>query len=1498
MLAAAVISAGAATPAKKLQAGTDQQPSVKTATTVLTPAAKAPKGTAAWPKARRVNKNANPFLKSRNTVTYRPQRTAPGPYRAASTLPANAVISYSDTWTQENSPIGLYSIPTSGSVAAFTPIFINEDFSGNLGVVPFDGKMLSLYQYEMFGMTITYLSIIDLSTGETIDSGMIDNPTWSAFDLTYDETTGRAYGAFGNLETGATFFGTMDPENLQVTPVKTYTDGTTLTGTGIAADGTMYAMDAAGNFYTVNKATGDLTLVKATGIVTQYITTGTFDNRTGRFYYASSLDQGSAFYAIDTAGNATKVYDMPDEEQLNGMFMPAPAAADKAPAAVDDLTVTFPSDALSGTVAFTLPSTLYDGTAATGEMTWTVTANDSQVATGSAQAGTAVSAPVTLTESGTYTFTVTASNATGTGPKTKTTLYVGTDTPMAATGVGLVYTGGTATLTWTAPTEGENGATLDPASLAYRITRHPGDVVVAASHTSTTFTEAYPEPEQGLEALSYTVETLYKGQTSDAVRSNSVVLGTATPPFATGFDTKDDFAMFSVVDNNGDGRTWEFANSQARYIYSGANNADDYLITPAIRLQAGKNYILSFDTYGYSKNFPERVAAYLGTAPTAAAMTTCLVTPTDIANDIDSPEHISVAFSPETDGTYYIGIKACSDADAFYLYVDNFSLSAPLDNAAPAAVTGLTVTPDPAGAAKATVSFTAPSKNMGGGTLTSLDKVEIYREGSEQPVATLNPAIGAAASWTDENAPAGTVTYTVIPSNASGAGLSATATAYIGFDVPATPASFKAASGADFGEVVFTWDPVTADVNGLPLPAGAVTYTIVRIEDDNSQTTIAEDITANTFTHRECAADAEQKLVQYALFPATTAGFGKGIGSGVVPVGAPYTLPFFESFADAGLSHDFAIGGMATPSVIDDTHYSDVKSSDGDNGFFEARATAAGQTFDLLSSRIDLGQATAPELSFYYFGLGSEDQNTLEVLIDAGEGFVRAESVFALSNGVEDQWNRITVPLAAFKGKAIRFQLHIVFNNYAGVLLDCFTIDQPIDHNLAAGTITAPANVKAGDPVEVSLKVSNFGANAADSYTVDFFCGADKFATVTGPALATGASAVVKAEYPTNIATPETLEFHAIVNYSADGNMADNTSESVTVKVTKPNHPTPTALEANVSESGVNLTWTAPDLTPGAPTRVTEDFESCESFAIGSAAGWTFIDLDGAGVGGFQGIDIPNVPTEETASFFVFDNSDTNTFNQYFAAHSGNKYLAALFNYAGEQNDDWAISPELTGTAQTISFFARSYNDQYPDAFEVLYSTGSMDPADFNSLGTVNAVPGAWTEYSYDLPEGAKRFAIRFIATDSFMLMVDDITFTVAGGDFSGYTLEGYNVYCDGVKLNGTPVTSTAYLHADPTEGPHTYRVTAVYTAQGESAPTAPVTVDLSALDNVMASAIDVRADHGAILVTAPDGTAVTVADMAGRILHSGAGSCRVEVASGAVYAVKAGRKAFKIAVK
>ena len=110
-----------------------------------------------------------------------------------------------------------------------------------------------------------------------------------------------------------------------------------------------------------------------------------------------------------------------------------------------------------------------------------------------------------------------------------------------------------------------------------------------------------------------------------------------------------------------------------------------------------------------------------------------------------------------------------------------------------------------------------------------------------------------------------------------------------------------------------------------------------------------------------------------------------------------------------------------------------------------------------------------------------------------------------------------------------------------------------------------------------------------------------------------------------------------------------------------------------------------------------------------------------------------------------------------------------------------------------------------------------------------------WTEFAADLPEGARRFAIRSCAEGAMMLMLDDVTFIPADGYFSGLALQGYNVYRDGVRLNADMVNDTSYTDTDAPSGKScVYHVTAVFDGHGESAPSDPVSVRTSAVEHAV----------------------------------------------------------------
>ena len=155
--------------------------------------------------------------------------------------------------------------------------------------------------------------------------------------------------------------------------------------------------------------------------------------------------------------------------------------------------------------------------------------------------------------------------------------------------------------------------------------------------------------------------------------------------------------------------------------------------------------------------------------------------------------------------------------------------------------------------------------------------------------------------------------------------------------------------------------------------------------------------------------------------------------------------------------------------------------------------------------------------------------------------------------------------------------------------------------------------------------------------------------------------------------------------------------------------------------------------------------------------------------------------------------------------------------------DNWLFSPELSGEQQTISFWVKNENDtdqkiNYPETFDVLYSTTDSKQASFTKIGETHTTSkGEWEEVSVELPAGSKYFAINHntVAANSFVFMIDDITYTYGPG-----TVILYRIYRDGSLVGTVPSDQTTFV--DKTADSNTkyvYGVTAVY-FDGESEAT------------------------------------------------------------------------------
>lgn len=979
---------------------------------------------------------------------------------------------------------------------------------------------------------------------------------------------------------------------------------------------------------------------------------------------------------------------------------------------------------------------------------------------------------------------------------------------------------------------------------------------------------------------------------------------TAELPYSNTFETEAEQAQAAIYDANNDQSTFSFdknnttGNTTARYRYSTSSNADDYLVFPGVALKAGTTYKVSVDAAAYGSNYPERLEVVAGKVAKTSELTLPVIPATVVADK----EFVTLSngeFTVEEDGTYFVAVHAISDKDQFYLYVDNFSISE-LDASAPATVSDLTVVANSRGANKATVSFTVPTQTVGGAAITEALNVVVKREGEE--IMSGEKAAGETISFGDEVAAAGYYTYTVATSYADHFGEEAALKVYIGYDTPDVVNNVKATDRS--GSVFLSWSRPTGGAAGYPVNFADFKYNVYPVEmvefwgmtfpSTDYENPYVTGLTETSATVEYDTNSGEQGYTYFAITAENTTGESDDAYAAVV-TGTPYEMPVAESVAAGELSYWW---GYACTSFNYQTSkgglYTSENASDGDGGCFEMVAEVPSWV-ELQSGKIALAGAVNPTLTFDY---AAENEIEIKVYVFTPKG---VHQVATFTAGTD--YAAASVSLVEFTNEDwVRVSICGTFSAAGSAFIDNVRVFNMLDNNLVAKGIAAASSVQAGEDVTVTVAVENQGSKTAEAgaYTVDLYCNDAKVQTLEGTELASNATTTFTFTEATNVMTPSELVWKAVVVFEADADQSNNTTATTKTTIKTNNYPAVTDLAAEKDGKAVKLTWSEPDMTAAQPTTITDDFESYEGFTT-SAGDWTFVDVDDAEVGGFQnssftvnGVDI----LKSKQSFWVHDVTDATTWNQTFAAHSGNKYLGAMFRYDDGQTDDWAISPVLSGNAQTISFYARSYSADYPEKIEILYSTGSTNTADFISVKAATEVPAEWTEFTAELPEGAKYFAIRSCASGSFMLLVDDVTYEITDVP-ADLSIAGYNVYRDGVKLNAEPVEETTYTDADAAAGEHAYVVTVVYT-QGESKASNVATVSVgTGIESMAAKAFKVSVSRQTITVANAEGQEVSIYTADGKTVYKAAGQAltSIRVESG-VYVVKVGKTTMKAVVK
>lgn len=678
---------------------------------------------------------------------------------------------------------------------------------------------------------------------------------------------------------------------------------------------------------------------------------------------------------------------------------------------------------------------------------------------------------ISVAAPGRYKFTLICSNSEGDSPKAETERFIGADAPAGVTGAKAEYADGVFTVTWNAPAGSANGGYINPSEVRYTVTRMPDNIVVADGISETSVTDAVAVPESFIK-YKYAVQAEYAGYKSMTVNTNGVGLGNIVPPYTDDFSDMGYLESYTAIDGNGDGRTWGsfvgMAQGMGPVYGSEDSHADEWLITPAIRLEGGKFYKFGISAASMGSTWTETFEVAVGNAPDVEAMTDTFLTGAEVSTasfmmTVPFEEYFSVA----EDGVYYIGIHYNTPENAYFLLLDNLTISEPIDAMSPDAVTGLTVTPWPEGEKKATVAFTAPSTDLQGEPLPFLDRIVISLDG--QPLHTITDVNPGQEISVDLDIPtSGLHKFTVVAYNGDTEGRPVETEVHVGLNVPEAPTDVKAVTEGSTGNVTITWTPSVNDIDGKPIPADEITYLIVRLVGAE-QEFVAGGLKDTSYTYNPLDnPEEEQEFFQYAVFAHAEAGYSGGNITDMIAVGSPDRLPWTESFANGGLEHIMAAHPLdetngAWQNFGDQSFSMGVKSYDSDNGMIGMYGPAVGDAARLFTGRIDLTELDHPTLTFYTFNLqnadGVQDTNEITILADCGDGkgFVPIETLVVndVADGIRG-WAKATVDLTSCAGKTVQLAFDAVTKSYLYTLVDLVTITDRKDTDLGVVSISAP----------------------------------------------------------------------------------------------------------------------------------------------------------------------------------------------------------------------------------------------------------------------------------------------------------------------------------------------------------------------------------------------------------------------------------------------------------
>lgn len=392
---------------------------------------------------------------------------------------------------------------------------------------------------------------------------------------------------------------------------------------------------------------------------------------------------------------------------------------------------------------------------------------------------------------------------------------------------------------------------------------------------------------------------------------------TAAVPYKNSFDSETKRSQVSFEPNDETGWMWG-ADWSTNNWYATCNNdgweqANDYMIFPGLALEPGKNYVLNFDAQSNSSSYWQYFEVLMAPEAKLSKFTEKVIE-TTFCYSVDW-QNFEKEFSVAEAGTYYLAIHCTSYGYNGYFSVDNFSVEeADMDK--PAVAEGVNVTPGRNGALEATINFSMPSANIGGVAYDS-DKMLTYKVTRDEFIIGEGSAKAGEMVFVTDNGMGltnGFATYKVIVADDSHVSKEASAMAYIGMDYPTETEYIEITTEGN--QVTIAWVPVTVGANGGYVGAKYNVYKCPgKYQMYAGEKLNAEPLTQCFYTFEMDVDAGEQGEAWFCVTAVNELDESYGAYESLA-VGAPYELPFTESFAVAD-AHVWSFGGDGGSAYVD-----------------------------------------------------------------------------------------------------------------------------------------------------------------------------------------------------------------------------------------------------------------------------------------------------------------------------------------------------------------------------------------------------------------------------------------------------------------------------------------------------------------------------------------------------------------------------------------------------